>query len=136
MQTYAHTCTHTHTYEHICAHTHTRARIRTRTDTDAHICANMRTYAECGREVHVAGFIIHVSCCAFNRKLSGAFFFFFGVGGRGRSPSKSADPERGLGVWGLASGQGGWGASMTSSGPQILLPWPRDLAAMADRLDA
>ena len=75
MQTYAHTCTHTHTYEQICAHTHTCARIRTRTDTDAHICANMRTYAECGREVRVAGFIIHVSRCAFNRNPSGAFFF-------------------------------------------------------------
>ena len=78
MQTYAYTCTHTHTYGHICAHTHTCARIRTRADIDAHICANMRTYAECGREVHVAGFIIHVSCCAFNRNLSGAFFFFRG----------------------------------------------------------
>ena len=93
MQTYAHTCTHTHTYEHICAHTHTRARIRTRTDTDAHICANMRTYAECGREVHVAGFIIHVSCCAFNRDLSGAFFFFSGSAAEGAALSNPPTPR-------------------------------------------
>ena len=63
----------------------------------------MRTYAECGREVHVAGFIIHVSCCAFNRNLYGAFFFFSGSAAEGAA-LPSADPGGQGGVRGLQEG--------------------------------